>query len=181
MVHLRKDSTLDIGQLAVSVFSAVISSLLTANIALKRFQREKMWERRADGYTAILEALHEMKAWYEEHEAMLYRDHDMDDDQKAVLSGRYQAAKLQLSRRVGGSKWLFSKEVFERIERLLKEVQMRGIRDWYEVLEGGQYLTSQCIEDIERLARAEINQNGFRYFLNRVRNIFDKVFSKNKN
>ncbi len=58
---------------------------------------------------------------------------------------------------------------------------MPGIRDWYEVLEGGQYLTSQCIEDIERLARAEINQNGFRYFLNRVRNIFDKVFSKNKN
>jgi len=140
-----------------------------------------MWERRADGYTAILEALHEMKAWYEEHEAAQYRDHDMDDDQKAVLSGRYQAAKLQLSRRVGGAKWLFSKEVFERIERLLEEVQMPGIRDWYEILEGGQYLTSQCIEDIERIARGEINQNEFGYFLNGARNIFNKVFCGNKN
>lgn len=171
---------MDVGQLAASGCSAIISSLLTANIALRRFQREKMWERRADGYTTILEALHEMKAWYEEHEAALYRDRDMNEDEKTILRERYQAAKLQLSRRVGGEKWLFSREVFERIERFLIDVQMPNIRDWCEVLEGGQWLTSQCIEDIEGFARDEIYQNEFRSFPNKIRNGFRRYFSKYK-
>lgn len=51
-------------QLVVLPFiAAALGAWFTAHFSLRRFFREKEWERKTQAYTAIFEALHNMRAW----------------------------------------------------------------------------------------------------------------------
>lgn len=52
-----------LSQIAIGGITAVIAALITVHFALKRFISEKLWEKRAEAYGAILEALHDMKRY----------------------------------------------------------------------------------------------------------------------
>jgi hypothetical protein len=53
-------------QLVVLPFiAAALGAWFTAHFSLRRFFREKEWERKTQAYTAIFEALHNMRAWFD--------------------------------------------------------------------------------------------------------------------
>ena len=47
--------------LANSIVQPVVSAISTVRLALRRFRSEKWWERKADSYSRIIEALHQLK------------------------------------------------------------------------------------------------------------------------
>lgn len=48
-------------QLGIGVVVAVVSAIVTATLALRRFKGEKWWERKAAAYADTIEALHQLK------------------------------------------------------------------------------------------------------------------------
>src|SRR6266508_6032808 len=57
-------------QIAVSIFSAilisVITSWITVRLALKQFYSERWWVRKDEAYTSIIDALSDLVDYYEE-------------------------------------------------------------------------------------------------------------------
>ena len=53
-------------RISVAIVTAIVASWITLQFARKRFVSEKLWEKRAEAYGAILEALHDMKRTYDE-------------------------------------------------------------------------------------------------------------------
>jgi hypothetical protein len=76
----------------ISVLPYVITALasfggawVAAQFALNTFYHQKIWERRADAYSAIFEALHDMSAWYDTHISAEMRKHEIPDDEERKL------------------------------------------------------------------------------------------------
>src|SRR5438874_1304929 len=47
--------------LIVSVVVGIATAILTTYLTFKRFRAEKLWERKVDAYTRLINAAHEMK------------------------------------------------------------------------------------------------------------------------
>jgi len=52
---------IEFGNIVISLLIAVVSARVTLHYALKRFYFEKWWERKAEAYNRIFEALHHLK------------------------------------------------------------------------------------------------------------------------
>jgi len=96
-----------------AVITAPLAAWLTAQFALRRFYAEKVWERKVDAYTAIMEALHEMQRWYDMHWDAEVGDRSLSEEQKAALLNDYQDANRRLERRVESEKWIISDKCVE--------------------------------------------------------------------
>ena len=70
---------LQIGNLVVGLVIAVVSARVTVHFALKRFYSEKWWERKAEAYSSIIEALHHIRN---------YADHHMEFEMRGAEIGR---------------------------------------------------------------------------------------------
>jgi hypothetical protein len=83
-------------QFAFSLVSAAITASLaawlTATLALRRFRSEKVWERKAEAYTATFQALHTMSRWYDEHWSAMDRGLNLPDRFVARILGRWPRA-----------------------------------------------------------------------------------------
>ena len=55
------------------IFIAGITSLITVHLSINKFRTEKWWERKADAYTQLLDALHNAKKFSDEHLRATYK------------------------------------------------------------------------------------------------------------
>src|SRR5260370_16008909 len=101
-----------------AILSAFLASGLTALFSLGRFRQEKVWEREAAAYTAIFEALHDMKQWYED----LLNEHtegkELSEDNRNSLSDNYLKAVAVLSRRLDSETWLIPQQAHEYLYKM---------------------------------------------------------------
>jgi len=77
-------------------FVGVVSSLFTTFLARKSFISERWWDRKADAYTRILEALVEMDRYHEGYYDDLTSEAQLSDERKAENSrppGRQHGGK----------------------------------------------------------------------------------------
>lgn len=68
--------------LLTGLIVAVVTSLITVNLSLKRFYREKWWKLRVKAFTQILNSLYQMKEYCEEWLNASMEDRDMINEQK---------------------------------------------------------------------------------------------------
>lgn len=109
-------------QLIMSLIVAVVSALLTVKLAFRQFLAERWWERRADGYAAILKALHVMKRTLEHWQEQLHSAKH-DDDYGKARSLNYETARSQVHEAIDTGCFLLSAEAEELLKAL--EIDLR--------------------------------------------------------
>ena len=50
-------------QLLTGIIIAAVSAWVTVQLSLRKFRKEKWWERKADTYSNVIEALYNSKAY----------------------------------------------------------------------------------------------------------------------
>ena len=75
-----------LAQFLLSVFTAVVTSITTVWLSLRRFYSEKWWERKVAAYTAIIKSLHHMKRDIEENMSAEERGRELSEERKAELA-----------------------------------------------------------------------------------------------
>ncbi len=105
------DTFLDLSsQITVGAITAVIASYITVRLSLRRFYSEKWWEKKAEAYSAILEALHYMKRSFDEDlEADMLR-REIPEDRKEQLRQKYREADDELKKRIDIGQFVLSDE-----------------------------------------------------------------------
>jgi hypothetical protein len=78
-------------QFASSLIVAIIVAVLTVQLSLRRFYREKWWERRLDAYTRVIEALHHMLRSMEAGYSEELKERHYEPEQRKRLSERAEA------------------------------------------------------------------------------------------
>ena len=139
----------------IAPIATLIAVWMTSHFAWRRSQNERIWDRKANAYGAILEALHEMEDWFTENmnDEMMSRDPPEEIIEKRGES--YRSAERALRAVVGREAWLLAPTVKVRAEAMNKMLAAR-CDGWFEHLDAGSFAVAQAIKDITVLATKEL-------------------------
>ena len=90
----------------LSAVASFVGAWLAANFALRRFYKERIWERKAAAYSAIFEALHIIEQWYDKHYDAYFEQRELPDEVTKKLRTNADAAEEDLERRLAAETWL---------------------------------------------------------------------------
>ena len=82
--------------LLLSVFTAII----TVRLSLKRFYSERLWERKMDSYTAIFEALHRLKHYYQMKRDIDLGERSLQKDRSALLEQQWAESDTEVNKAI---------------------------------------------------------------------------------
>ncbi|HLH11065.1 MAG TPA: hypothetical protein VKV77_04180 [Methylovirgula sp.] len=146
-------------QLLLQPVLSLIGGWLAATFALRNFRSQKVWERKAEAYTSIFDALYDMARWYDEHYDAEISGRKMTEDKVSELSKAYTAAKEKLKRRVASETWLLAEAASKRLEELFKCLSIER-NDWFRMLDEDSYSISEATRDLRVMVRKDLRLEG---------------------
>lgn len=150
---------ISIGSIATSSVVAVAAVWLAARYAYRQAHIGRIWERKADAYSEILEALHEMDEWFRLALDDEYLRRDVAADVEEARNADYQDARKKLRRRVAREIWLLPQDAQVRITTMNTEMSKRQ-ESWFEYLDVGSFEVRKAIEGLTKLAQGDLRGPG---------------------
>lgn len=145
------------GKIAPGVIAALVASWVTVRLALGRFKKEALWQRKLDAYTRILDALHVCRLRSEQLERELSEGSKLSSEQQKDMDQKYSSARSELQRVIdSGSLILPSKAT-----ALFAEVMRPRYIDWqemppHEFWESEEYQMKKALESLTTVGRADL-------------------------
>jgi hypothetical protein len=116
------------------LFSAVVvglvTALLTVRLALSRFRSEQWWLRRAESYSAVFGALHDMKMFLKATTEDQIGNVAQPPERLSRLLNKWQGGEDNLAKAIDMGLLLFSPQSIVVLERLQQELLEQSISDF---------------------------------------------------
>lgn len=131
----------------------ILAAWLASRFTAGRFYTERTWDRKANAYSTVFEALHTMQTWVGEELDAYYEQRDLTEAKAKKLREEYQGARDRIRKEIAGATWLLKPEVEEEIT-LLWSVLNKRYESWHDDMEasyGGISKTQNRLRDIARL------------------------------
>lgn len=144
-----------IAQVVVAFGGAGLAAFLTMRLTLKRFYRERTWERKAAAYTVVFEGLHDMLEFHSEHFDAAIERRELSEQRADELQSRYRRAREEVKRRIAGEIWLLDETVASAIEDLWRNLQ-KPYHSLEEALDEGYGCIAATQKKIIEIARADL-------------------------
>jgi hypothetical protein len=119
-----------ISQAVTSLAVAVVTAVLTVQLSLRRFQSERWWDRKADAYSKIIEALHHVVAY----SSMVLKDIESGEyrkEYKEEMVEPYRKAIRELEIATGIGAYVISDEVAKILGELASRPDYEEPGDTY--------------------------------------------------
>jgi len=148
-----------IGKVAPGILAAVVASWVTVHLALGRFKKEALWQRKLDAYTRILDALHVCRMRSEQLVREALEGVKLAGEQQAEMRKKYSAASAELHRVIDTGLLLLPEEVTAH----LAEVMKPRYTDWHEMpphefWETKEYQMKKALEALIRVGRKDLQR-----------------------
>jgi len=136
---------------------AAITSWIAVQLSLRKFHLEKWWERKANAYSVLIQALHDSKTFSNDHFEALCAGREVPDERDKALRDRARKASDEIQRAIDIGAFLFSDEALEVLNRYTKDQEdVSKAQDWYGYLDADLAATSRCLKDIIKIARKDL-------------------------
>ncbi len=132
---------------------AVVTAVLTVQLSFRRFQAERWWDRKAEAYSRIVEALHHIVAYT----SMSWKDWNEDAtvreaDKKELLQS-YEKAVKELRLATGIGAYVISDEA----AKILTELESRPEHDNpYDAIDAALSDYQKALTKIRQLAKKDL-------------------------
>lgn len=141
----------------VGLVIAATSSWITVKLSLKQFRTERWWERKADAYSAIIEALHDAKSFADLHLDAEYAGRKMADERGAELLARSHNARKHILKTMDVGAFVVSERAIARLKTYEKDSKNNSdCPNWIEYLESDWGNVDQCLSDIIAIAKSDL-------------------------
>jgi hypothetical protein len=142
-----------VASLITPLLVAVVTAVLTVQLSFRRFQAERWWDRKADAYSRIIEALHHVVA----HASMSWQEWNehatFPEDYRKELSESYGKALKELKLVTGIGAYVISDEA----AKILAELDSRPQHDNpYDAIDAALTDFKKALSDIRQLAKKDL-------------------------
>ena len=144
----------------LSALGSFAGAWFGARFALARFYRERMWDKKAEAYTSIFEAIFETHQWYRFHNKR--RVGFAEAEAKKVLE-QHQRAREEFGRRVARQAWIISDNNRAIINDLDREVSCPEYDTFDDLVVGGDKVFEKATEKLRANARLELELRPFNF------------------
>lgn len=144
---------------AVLAFSAsiVATSVVLYNARLAKFAREKWWERQADVYARIIEALAGMVYYHEEHLTAYEEGRNIPERLKAETEEYWQRSYTELKKASAVGAFLISSDAEVALRKMWKDKDKPiDSQDWYGQLENDYVAARDCLNSLVQCAKRDL-------------------------
>jgi hypothetical protein len=151
--------------LMVSIVVAIVSAVVTVFLAFRRFRRERWWDRKADAYAAIIEALHHMKRGIED-DIRVFQQYPpkQEDEASKERTKKYRQAYEEVHKAVNTGSFLLSKEAVDTLDRFMSDFQKArddarmhdGYLDPDTHLSGMLNAIKKCLDSLPPIAKRDL-------------------------
>jgi hypothetical protein len=137
---------------------ALFASWLSVKLALRRFQSEKLFERRLDAYTMVLECLHYVKFYNDRQLVALERGRDIPREAEEELAASRGKGLADLRRLTDVGALLFSAEAVDKLDDLSKELGLAAKKQsWLESTAAEIKAVTKCLSTLRSIAKNDLN------------------------
>ncbi len=155
----------------MSIWSIIVPALasfagawLASKFALSSFYKQRVWERKAEAYTAIFSAISEMNYWFDVHQNVYETDAEISKEEKEELWTSFKTARTDLRKRLGKEVWLIPEECRARIDKMLMVIDDREPPDLFQMLDTNNAETADCIRDLREMVRLDLELDKISLF-----------------
>jgi len=108
-------------------------------------------ERKADAYTAIFEAIHNVERWYEKHLEAAQQEREIGEERKRRLQEEANKAEEELERCLAGQVWNLPFNFRQRASRLTNNLSTFGKPGmmWDDYLDGSLALIQTAVQELK--------------------------------
>ena len=140
-----------------SLIVAVVTALLTVRLSLRKFYTERWWERKADAYSRIVEALHKYKK-YDQQKLKIEMSYPRDDsDKEKILEKQWADANSELQRAVDLGAFVISEQTEEIIRKFLnRRVGDPNEDPLFELIETDLEHVKNCLSAVKQAAKDDL-------------------------
>ena len=147
----------DFWAFVTSVVGSFAGAWLAAQFALKRFYKEKVWERKTAAYTAIFEAAHDMSTWFDQHFDAMVQSRDIPKERQSELTAAYQAAKKTFERRLAAETWVIPDEIRKRLDDMQHALdQLDNLYDFSKIVFDGNEIIFASTNELREMVRKDL-------------------------
>ena len=143
----------------VGIMISAVTSLITVQLSLHRFRKEKWWEKRVEAYERVIEALHHSKAFSDVHLEAIHEGGNVSDERKEELRIAAKDASCEIERAVDLGTFFLGDAAHGRLRQYQKDAKKAyAAQDWYAHLERDWVATKSCLEDIIEIAQRDLKR-----------------------
>jgi hypothetical protein len=142
------------------ILIAAISSWITVQLSLRRFRAEKWWERKADAYSKIIEALHNAKSFSDHFLDVEIEGRKLPEEREKELRSRAKAASDEILKTMDVGAFLLSDEALSRLRQYQKDADAASNEPaWFLYLEAEWAAADKCLKEIIDIAKKDLKTN----------------------
>jgi hypothetical protein len=145
----------EISVLVATPVASFIGAWLAARLALSRFYKEKVWERKVAVYSEMFNALHDINKYHEE-QLLGHSDNSLPKEEIDQLAARLRTGYELIKRRLDADTWLLPGKVRRPLARLDRELNIDSYRSQEALLSRRTQVSRQTIEDLRRIVRKDL-------------------------
>jgi uncharacterized membrane protein YgaE (UPF0421/DUF939 family) len=141
------------------ILIAVVSAWLTFYLSIKEFRKEWLWKRKADVYSAIIEALHNSKAFNVAHLNSMERGTRLSEQRDKELGLRAIQGHDAIKKSIDIGSFLLSNKALERLKKYLQEAEAISMeQDLYSYFDEDLAAIERCLKDIIPIAKEDLEK-----------------------
>ena len=143
----------------VSLAGGFFGAFIAAHLALQHYFKQRVWDRRAEAYTAVFDALERMADVCRTNANELMRGVDPSKEVEEARLQSYRSAQDQLKTVLGRETWIISDKVRERLVKYQRRGRVSSAEgySWTDYVLGEQDAIETVIDDLRMLARQDMH------------------------
>jgi hypothetical protein len=139
------------------VFVSVITAFIAVKLSIRQFYSQKLWEKKTEAYTQIVEQLSYLQFYYTECLNRMSTVNPPESERKAELASSFNHAKEIIAKAFASGAYIISNETSDVLENLLNELYKEDpnrleIKDFTKCYNK----TKECIAVIKGLAKKDL-------------------------
>ncbi len=148
---------MEILKLIFQVSISIGAAFLAAWLAAKRFREDKLWEKKMEAYSELVDALHKMKFPPSEHFDAAVEGREINKDYSQELWDEFKVARRNVLRIAESSSLLLSHEVMSVVQEMETGLsKARNAHTWGEHLDEQYGSIQGCLKNVKEIGGREL-------------------------
>lgn len=147
-----------LGGLASTAIVALLSAWVGVWFSLKRYRNEKWWEKKADAYERIINALHATKTFNDKHLDAAVEGKGVSEEVDKKIRAAAAQGHEEILRSIDLGAFLLAEATVARLRQFAAEVNTVSSESesWDEYLDRDWTITNACLNDVITLAKRDL-------------------------
>lgn len=140
-----------------SLIIAIVTSMLTVRLSLRRFYSERWWDRKAEAYSKIIEAFHDLMDYYNALTEDYMTQDGIAEKRFEELKARYERALADVRRATGIGAYIISDEASDALTRYSKRPRLEW-KDYapFELYDSEASHCRNTLDELRQLAKKDL-------------------------